>query len=93
MALQSSGNPISLKNIEDEFSPTGGVGATGTSLSEYYRDGNIINSDALGGNIPNSGGAGTISLSQFYGAMDYRTLTIGGGDAQNVNLRSMADSA
>ena len=30
------------------------------SLSEYYRDGSIINNDILGGSIPNSGGERTI---------------------------------
>lgn len=91
MALPTSGT-ISIKDVQDEFSPTGGTGGPGIKFSEYYRNGNIIGSDVVGGSIPNSGGAGTISLSQFHGAMDYRTLTIGGGDAENVNLRSMADS-
>ena len=64
MALQSSGS-ISIKNVQDEFSPTGGTGSAGIKFSEYYRNGSIIANDLVGGSIPNSGNP--ISLSQFYG--------------------------
>ena len=52
MALQSSG-AISIKNVQDEFSPTGGTGGAGIKFSEYYRNGSIIAGDLIGGNIPN----------------------------------------
>ena len=67
MALQSSG-AISIKNVQDEFSPTGGTGASGIKFSEYYRNGSIIASDVVGGSIPNNG---SISLSQFRGCLLY----------------------
>ena len=92
MTLQSSGT-ISIKNVQDEFSPTGGTGASGIKFSEYYRDGSIIASDAVGGNIPNSAGQPPISLSQFRGAADFSTITISGGNRTNSNLRSLADTA
>ena len=92
MTLQSSGT-ISIKNVQDEFSPTGGTGGTGIKFSEYYRNGSIIGSDVVGGNIPDSGGAGTISLSQFRGAADFSEVTISGGNRQNSDLRSLADDA
>ena len=91
MALPDSGT-ISIKNVQDEFSPTGGTGGAGIKFSEYYRNGSIIGSDLVGGNIPN-GSAGTrISLSQFHGAKDYKEVTISGTNA-NVNLRSKANAA
>ena len=89
MALQSSGS-ISIKNVQDEFSPTGGTGGAGIKFSEYYRNGSIIANDLVGGSIPNSGNP--ISLSQFYGAMDYSVVTISGGNRTNSNLRSLANS-
>ena len=91
MALQSSGT-ISIKNVQDEFSPTGGTGGAGIKFSEYYRNGSIINSDLVGGSIPN-GSAGTqISLSNFHGAKDYKQVTISGEEA-NVSLRAKAEAA
>ena len=92
MALQSSG-AISIKNVQDEFSPTGGTGGAGIKFSEYYRNGSIIASDVVGGNIPNGSSGTQISLSQFRGAMDYRTITITGGTRTNSNLRSLANAA
>ena len=92
MALQSSG-AISIKEVQDEFEPTGGTGATGIKFSEYYRDGSIIDSDLVGGNIPNSAGQPSISMSQFRGAADYSIVTISGGNRTNSNLRSLADTA
>ena len=92
MALQSSG-AISIKNVQDEFSPTGGTGASGIKFSEYYRDGSIISNDLVGGSIPNSAGQPPISMSQFRGAADYSTVTISGGNRTNSNLRSLADAA
>ena len=48
MTLQASGTPISLLQIQNEFSPTGGTGDNDPkiSLSEYYRNGSIIASDS-----------------------------------------------
>ena len=88
MALPDSGK-ISIKNVQDEFSPTGGTGSAGIKFSEYYRNGSIINSDLVGGSIPNSG---RISLSNFHGAKDYKEVTISGTNA-NVNLRTKANAA
>ena len=79
MTLQSSG-AISIQNVQDEFSPTGGTGASGIKFSEYYRNGSIIANDVVGGSIPNSG---AISLSQFRGAADFSNITISGGNRTN----------
>ena len=87
MALQSSG-AISIKNVQDEFSPTGGTGDAGIKFSEYYKNGNIIANDLVGGSIPNSG---PISLSQFRGAMDYREVTIPSSNQYvHSNLKTLA---
>lgn len=56
MAIQSSGQ-ISLQDIRDEFEQTGQV-----SLSEYYRNAGLVDSDQTG--VPVSG---PISFSDLYG--------------------------
>lgn len=57
MAIQASG-AITLQDIEDEFGGTGSI-----SLSEYYRGGAVTSNNT---SVPTSG---TISLSNFYGAL------------------------
>jgi hypothetical protein len=71
MALQTSGQ-ITLSDIQDEF---GGVNPIG--LSEYYRGGAYTTDNNT--SVPTSG---TISLSDFYGAVKTVAMTyeiIGGG--------------
>lgn len=78
MALQSSG-AISLANVASEFG-----GSTPHSLSEYYRNGGRTTSNNT--NVPTSG---TISLSNFYGALAEVTLTSAGnvnGQAQRQQI-------
>ncbi len=58
MALPTSG-PLTLANIQSEFG-----GASPTSLSEYYRGGPYV-----GANNTNVPTGGTISISNFYGAV------------------------
>jgi len=60
MPLQSSGNPISLGDIQTEFG-----GASPTSISEYYKGGTYVPNTATNSGVPTSG---TISLGDFYGA-------------------------
>lgn len=57
MALPSSGNAISLGDIQTEFG-----GSNPISMSEYYRNGAYVTSNNTG--VPTSG---QISLNQFYG--------------------------
>jgi len=76
MALPSSG-PIDLGSIQTEF---GGVNPIG--INEYYRNGGLVPSNNT--NVPTSG---TISLADFYGAINeiikYITTT-----STNVNASS-----
>jgi hypothetical protein len=84
MTLQSSGNSISLSDIQTEFGGSGSI-----SLSEYYRDnayaelpGGML-STANNQNIPkNLATPPAISLSNFYDAEKYIKIEwelIGGG--------------
>jgi hypothetical protein len=77
MTLPSSGNPISLGQIQTEFG-----GSAPTSISEYYRDGAYTTSNNT--NVPTSG---RIKFSDFYGAVNeivkYITAT-----STNVNASS-----
>lgn len=69
MALPSSGT-IAISNLQSEFVPTG---ATGNSLSNFYRGGDFVLNGPSGNNsIPTSG---TISLSNFYGGDQGLTLS------------------
>jgi len=73
MALPSSGT-ITLAQIQAEFG-----GSNSISLSEYYRNGAYVTSNNT--SVPTSG---TISLSNFYGAVKAITVTyqlIGAGGA------------
>lgn len=81
MALQSSG-AISLNDIQTEFG-----GSNPISLSEYYRNGGLVTSNNT--NVPTSG---TISLSNFYGAVKQFSFNITSNISQ-ANLYSLAISA
>lgn len=59
MALQSSGNPISLGDIQNEFG-----GSNPINISEYYRGGTYVPDTAANSDIPTDN---TIKLSDFYG--------------------------
>lgn len=72
MALQGSGNQISLSDIQNEF---GGV--ISISLSEYYRNSGYVTANNT--SVPTSG---EISMSDFYSTVKTTTVTyeiIGGG--------------
>ena len=63
MALPGSG-VIGISNLQSEFVPTG---STGNAFSDFYRGGNfVLSGPAANNSIPTSG---TISLSNFYGAV------------------------
>ena len=68
MACPSSG-AITIQDIVDEFG-----GSTPHSLSEYYRDGGEVPGNNT--NVPTSG---TISLSNFYDAVNEIQITISSG--------------
>ena len=68
MACPSSGQ-IKIQDIVDEFG-----GSTPHSLSEYYRDGGEVPSNNT--NVPTSG---TISLSNFYDAVNEIIVTVSSG--------------
>ena len=65
MAIQSSGQ-ISMTDIVNEFG-----GSVPHSLSEYYRNGG-----AVPGNNTNVPTSGTISMSNFYGAVNEIQFTV-----------------
>jgi len=60
MALQSSGLPIALTDIETEFG-----GTAPTSIDEYYKGGLYVPNTAANASIPTSG---EIEMADFYGA-------------------------
>ena len=68
MACPSSGT-ITIQDIVDEFG-----GSTPHSLSEYYRDGGEVPGNNT--NVPTSG---TISLSNFYDAVNEIIVTVSAG--------------
>ena len=76
MAINTTG-PISISRIVTEFG-----GTAPHSLSEYYRNGPFVTSNNTG--IPT---AGTISLSNFYGAVKLFIFNIT-EDVQQINLRT-----
>jgi hypothetical protein len=67
MAIQSSGR-ISINDIVGEFG-----GTAPHSLSEYYRGGARVPNITLNNNIPTTG---SISLSDFYGATSFQSLSV-----------------
>jgi len=81
MALPASGT-ITLADIQTEFG-----GSNPISLSEYYRGGAYVTSNNT--NVPTSG---TISLSNFYGAVRQFAFTISSNQT-DANLRTLAISA
>lgn len=81
MALPSSGS-LTLAQIQAEFG-----GSNPISLSEYYRGGAYVTSNNT--SVPTSG---AISLSNFYGAVNQFSFTIGANQT-NANLRDLAIAA
>ena len=90
MALQASGNSISLGDIQTEFG-----GSNGASLSEYYRsnyDSPLVTmlTTANNTNVPiNEEANPELSLSDFYQGekyirVDYEMIPGGGGGAGSV---------
>lgn len=67
MTIVSSGQ-ITMNDIVAEF---GGSGQHG--LTEYYRGGSFVANNSLNTSVPTSG---QISLTDFYGAVKYTTLSI-----------------
>lgn len=82
MALPASGT-ITLADIQTEFG-----GSNPISLSEYYRGGAYVTPNNT--NVPTSG---TISLSNFYGAVKQFAFTIGTTYSSTQDLRTLAIAA
>ena len=82
MALQSSGNAISLSDIQTEFG-----GSNPISISEYYRGGSFMTDNNTG--VPTSG---AIDMSDFYGTSNQFEFTIS-TDTQEANLSTLATAA
>lgn len=82
MALQSSGNAISLSDIQTEFG-----GSNPISISEYYRGGSFMTDNNTG--VPTSG---AIDMSDFYGTSNQFEFTIS-TDAQEADLSTLATAA
>ena len=82
MALQSSGNAISLSDIQTEFGGTNPI-----SMSEYYRGGSFMTDNNTG--VPTSG---AIDMSDFYGTSNQFEFTIS-TDTQEANLSTLATAA
>ena len=80
MACPSSGT-ITIQDIVDEFG-----GSTPHSLSEYYRDGGEVPGNNT--NVPTSG---TISLSNFYDAVNEIIVTVSSG-AENYSCSNVFGS-
>jgi len=81
MAIQSSG-VITLQDIQDEFGGTSPI-----SLNEYYRNGSYVTSNNT--SVPTSG---SITLSDFYGAVRQFTFSIT-SNTQNADINTMAVAA
>ena len=79
MALPSSGT-LTFQAIQDEFG-----GSNPISISEYYRDGGLVPSNNT--NVPTSG---TVSLSDFYGAVNQIGITASA--ASSANLQTLFDA-
>ena len=82
MALPSSGT-LSLAQIQTEFG-----GSNPISLSEYYRGGPYVTTNNTG--VPTSG---SISISNFYGAVKQFAFTISSNLSTPQNLRTLALAA
>ena len=80
MAIQSSGI-ITIQDIVDEFG-----GSAPHALSEYYRNGANVPSNNT--SVPTSG---TISISNFYGAVDEIQYTQS-SNSENLSLTSVFGS-
>jgi len=80
MPIQPSGT-IALSDIQTEFG-----GSNPISLSEYYRGGSYVTSNNT--SVPTSG---TISLSNFYGAVKQFSFTVS-SNQQEMNLSTYATS-
>lgn len=68
MALQTSG-AISIGDLRTEFGDT-----ASSSLSEFYRGGSLVPNTASNTGVPTSG---AIALSDFYGASQAVTISVG----------------
>lgn len=68
MAIPGPGTPIDLQDLADEFG-----GSTPHQISEYYRGGGEVPDSAANSAVPTSG---TISLGDFYGAVNVVTLNL-----------------
>ncbi len=82
MALPLSGT-LSLADIQTEFG-----GSNPISLSEYYRGGPYVTANNTG--VPTSG---SISISNFYGAVRQFAFTISSNLSTPQNLRTLALAA
>ena len=65
MAITNSGYPVSLADLQNEY---GGVNPI--NLTEYYRNGSYVPTNAYTGNIPTGS---SISMAAFYGSQKYET--------------------
>lgn len=79
MALPTSG-PISASMIRDEFGQSNPV-----PISSYYRDGGIVPDIPANSNVPTSG---TISYSNFYGALNAGPVNFGSLLIQDFQLKT-----
>ena len=79
MAIKAEGSPLSFSEIQSELG-----GSNPISLSEYYKNGSIINNDIHDPNgIPNSGNA--ISVFDFYRCARRQFAQWRGGNQSNPN--------
>jgi len=79
MAVPSSG-ALDFTDLQDEFG-----GSNPISISEYYRDGGLVPSNNT--DVPTSG---TVSLSDFYGAVNQIGITASA--ASSANLQTLFDA-
>ena len=85
MAIPGPGTPIDLQDLADEFG-----GTAPHELSEYYRGGGEVPNSAANNAVPTSG---TISLGDFYGAVNIVTLNLTiASDTKNYNLYPQVSS-
>lgn len=85
MAIPGPGTPIDLQDLADEFG-----GSTPHQISEYYRGGGEVPDSAANSAVPTSG---TISLGDFYGAVNVVTLNLTvTGNTNNYNLYPQVSS-
>jgi hypothetical protein len=85
MAIPGPGTPIDLQDLADEFG-----GSTPHQISEYYRGGGEVPDSAANSAVPTSG---TISLGNFYGAVNVVTLNLTvSSNTNNYNLYPQVSS-